>query len=165
MKKSLLLSSIFVLFAFSVFSQIPAGYYDAALGKKKAELKTALHLIVSTCTPPSYGSGASSTWAAFSKTDVRPEDGTVWDMYSSYHVAFNGTSAASGCNIEHSLANSWWGGTKGQTYNDLFNLNPSNSSANSSKGSWPIAVVDGATTYTNGVIKVGKSSSRPGGSN
>ena len=163
MKKSLLLLPFFIFLSFAVFAQIPAGYYDAAIGKKQAELKTALHLIIMKATPPSYGSGASSTWGAFTKTDIRPEDGTVWDMYTSNHVAFNGTSAASGMNIEHSLANSWWGGTTGQTYNDLFNLNPSNSSANSSKGSWPIAVVDGTTTYSNGVIKVGKSSSRPGG--
>ena len=151
------------LFIFSIHAQIPAGYYDAAVGKKQAELKTSLHLIIKNATPPSYGSGASSTWGAFTKTDIRPEDGTVWDMYSNNHIAFNGTSAASGMNIEHSLANSWWGGTKNQTYNDLFNLNPSNSTANSAKGSWPIAVVDGTTTYSNGVIKVGKSSSRPGG--
>ena len=163
MRKHFLFISIFLFQSISFFAQIPTGYYDSAIGKKQAELKTALHLIVMKATPPSYGSGVGSTWAAFAKTDIRPEDGTVWDMYSSYHVAFNGTSAASGCNIEHSLANSWWGGTKNQTYNDLFNLNPSNSSANSSKGSWPIAVVDGNTTYTNGVIKVGKSSSRPGG--
>ncbi len=163
MKKSILLFSLHFLLVLSVFAQIPSGYYDSAIGKKQAELKTALHLIVMKATPPGYGSGASSTWGAFPKTDIRPEDGTVWDMYSSNHIAFNGTSAASGMNIEHSVANSWWGGTTGQTYNDLFNLNPSNSSANSSKGSWPIAVVDISTTYTNGVIKVGKSSSRPGG--
>ena len=163
MKKTHLLLPFFIFLSLAVFAQIPAGYYDAAIGKKQAELKTALHLIIMKATPPGYGSGASSTWGAFPKTDVRPEDGTVWDMYTSNHVAFNGTSAASGMNIEHSLANSWWGGTTGQTYNDLFNLNPSNSSANSSKGSWPIAVVDGTTTYSNGVIKVGKSSSRPGG--
>ena len=162
MKKNLLLSA-FLILSISFFAQIPSGYYDSAIGKKQAELKTALHLIIMNATPPSYGSGAGSTWAAFAKTDARPEDGTVWDMYSSNRVAFSGTSAASGCNIEHSLANSWWGGTKNQTYNDLFNLNPSNSTANSSKGSWPIAVVDGSTTYSNGVIKVGKSSSRPGG--
>ncbi len=163
MKKAFLIYLFFILAFLSVYAQIPTGYYDSAIGKKQAELKTALHLVIMNATPPSYGSGAGSTWAAFAKTDVRPEDGTIWDMYSSYHVAVNGTSAASGCNIEHSLANSWWGGTKNQTYNDLFNLNPSNSSANSSKGSWPIAVVDGTTTYSNGVIKVGKSSSRPGG--
>ena len=163
MKKNINLLAAFLLFSFTSFCQIPTGYYDSAIGKKQAELKTTLHLIIMNANPPSYGSGASSTWGAFPKTDVRPEDGTVWDMYSNNHVAFNGTSAASGMNIEHSLANSWWGGTKNQTYNDLFNLNPSNSTANSSKGSWPIALVDGSTSYSNGVIKVGKSSSRPGG--
>jgi len=163
MKRFSIFYSVLFFLSLSVFAQIPSGYYNSAIGKKQAELKTALHLIVMNATPPSYGSGASSTWGAFTKTDIRPEDGTVWDMYTDNHVAFSGTSAASGMNIEHSLANSWWGGIKGQTYNDLFNLNPSNSSANSSKGSWPIAVVDGTTSYSNGVIKVGKSSSRPGG--
>lgn len=163
MKKLFLLLLFSLFLSLTLFAQIPTGYYNSAIGKKQAELKTALHLIIMNATPPSYGSGAGSTWGAFTKTDVRPDDGTVWDMYTNNRVAFNGTSAASGMNIEHSLANSWWGGTKGQTYNDLFNLNPSNSSANSSKGSWPIAVVDGTATYDNGVIKVGKSNSRPGG--
>ena len=163
MKRSYFLYFCLFFLSFSFFAQIPVGYYDSAIGKKQAELKTALHLIIKTANVPSYGSGAGSTWAAFAKTDVRPEDGTVWDMYTNNHVAFNGTSAASGMNIEHGLANSWWGGTKVQAYNDIHHLNPSNSSANSSKGSWPMAVVDGTTTYSNGVIKVGKSSSRPGG--
>jgi len=161
MKRTFILFSIFAVFAFSVFAQIPAGYYDVAIGKKQAELKTALHLKIMVANVPSYGSGAGSTWAAFAKTDVRPEDGTVWDMYSNNHVAFNGTSAASGMNIEHSFAKSWWGDGR-QAAQDIGHLKPSNSTANSAKGSWPMAVVDGATTFSNGSIKVGKSSSKVG---
>jgi endonuclease I len=161
MKRFLLLISIFPILAFSVFAQIPAGYYDAAIGLKQAELKTALHLKIMVANVPSYGSGAGSTWAAFTKTDVRPEDGTVWDTYSNNHVAFNGNSAASGMNIEHSFAKSWWGDGR-QAASDIQHLKPSDSKANSAKGSWPMAVVDGATTYNNGCIKVGKSSSKPG---
>lgn len=162
MKKTYLFILFLSIFWISLIAQIPAGYYDSAIGKKQAELKTALHLVIMQANVPSYGSGAGSTWAAFAKTDVRPEDGTVWDMYTTNHVAFNGVSAASGMNIEHSLAKSWWGGGK-QAAQDVMHLNPSNSTANSAKGSWPIAVVDGKTTFSNGVIKVGKSSSRPGG--
>lgn len=162
MKKTFLLSSILSFLVVSIFGQIPAGYYDSAIGKKQAELKTALHLKIKTANVPSYGSGTGSTWAAFAHTDVRPTDGTVWDMYSTNHVPFNGNSAASGMNIEHSFAKSWWGDGR-QAAQDVHHLNPSNSTANSAKGSWPMAVVDGTTTFSNGVIKVGKSSSRPGG--
>ena len=151
-----------MLLVFTVLAQIPTGYYDSAIGKKQAELKTALHLKIKTANVPSYGSGSGSTWSVFAKSDVRPEDGTVWDMYSNNHVAFNGNSAASGMNIEHSFAKSWWGDGR-QAAQDVQHLCPSNTTANSAKGSWPMAVVDGSTTYSNGVIKVGKSSSRPGG--
>ncbi|MDD2797944.1 MAG: endonuclease [Bacteroidales bacterium] len=152
---------LLILFSITIFAQIPSGYYTSAIGKKQAELKTALHLIIKTANVPSYGSGAGSTWAAFAKMDIRPEDGTVWDMYSNNHVAFNGVSAASGMNIEHSFAKSWWGDGR-QAAQDVQHLCPSNSSANSSKGSWPMAVVDVSTSFTNGCIKVGKSSSKPG---
>ena len=108
MRKFLLLS-FQIFLTVSLLAQIPAGYYNSANGKKQAELKTALHLIIKTANVPSYGSGTNSSWAAFAKMDIRPEDGTVWDMYSNNHVAFNGNSAASGMNIEHSFAKSWWG--------------------------------------------------------
>lgn len=159
--KKISIFSILLFLSFSVLAQIPTGYYNSAIGKKQAELKTALHLIIKTANVPSYGSGSSSTWAAFAKMDVRPEDGTVWDMYSNNHVAFNGNSAASGMNIEHSFAKSWWGAGR-QAAQDVQHLCPSNSTANSAKGSWPMAVVDGKTTFDNGCIKVGKSSSKAG---
>lgn len=146
-----------------LFAQAPTGYYTSAEGKSKAGLKTALHLIIKNANVLSYGSGAGSTWSGFIKTDIRPDDGTIWDMYSNNRVMPNGTSAPSGMNIEHSFANSWWGGTRNQAYNDLYNLNPSDITANSAKGSWPMAVVDGTVTFNNGAIKVGVSSSRPGG--
>lgn len=162
MKKNFILLSFFLLLlAFAVTAQIPTGYYNSAIGKKQAELKTALHLIIKTANVPSYGSGTGSTWAAFAKMDIRPEDGTVWDMYSNNHVAFNGNSAASGMNIEHSFAKSWWGDGR-QAAQDVQHLCPSNSTANSAKGSWPMAVVDGTISFSNGCIKVGKSSSKPG---
>lgn len=141
---------------------IPANYYKEAEGQKKAELKTALHHIIKSANVLSYGSGAGKTWSGFSQVDVN-EDGYYVDMYSLNNVKVNGTSAGSGMNIEHSFAKSWWGGTKNQAYKDIQQLRPSNSGANSSKGSWPMAVVDGKKTYDNGSIKVGKSSSRSGG--
>lgn len=160
---NLLSLSLFLLVSIQLWGQhIPEGYYDNAVGKKKAELKTALHGIIKSAKVLGYGSGAGKTWSGFAKTDV-DKNGNYVDMYSSNKVPVNGTSAGSGMNIEHSFAKSWWGGQKVQAYCDIQQLRPSNSGANSSKGSWPMAVVDGKKTYDNGVIKVGKSSSRPGG--
>ena len=153
---------LFLGISLQLWAQIPDGYYDSALGKKKAELKTALHKIIGKADVLDYGSGAGKTWSGFVQTDV-DDEGYYVDMYSPNRVKANGNSAGSGMNIEHSFAKSWWGGTKNQAYKDIQQLRPSNSKANSSKGSWPMAIVDGKTTYDNGVIKVGKSSSRPGG--
>lgn len=155
--------SLFLLVSIQLWGQqIPQGYYDPAVGKKKAELKTALHEIIKHANVLGYGSGAGKTWSGFAKTDV-DKNGNYVDMYSPNKVPVNGNSAGSGMNIEHSFAKSWWGGQKNQAYCDIQQLRPSNSRANSSKGSWPMAVVDGKKTYDNEVIKVGKSSSRPGG--
>lgn len=158
----LLMQLLIVCISGQLLAQIPSGYYTSATGKNKAELKTALHLIIMKAKVLNYGSGAGSTWSGFAQTDVR-EDGTVWDMYSSNRVKANGYYPATGMNIEHSFPKSWWGGDERQGYKDLFNLNPSDIAANTAKSNYPMAVVDGAVTYSNGVIKVGKSSSRPGG--
>lgn len=145
-----------------LYAQIPAGYYDAAEGKSAAELKTALHNIIKHANTLAYGSGAGHTWEGFNKTDRRP-DGTVWDMYSNNRVNFNGNSPASGMNIEHSFAKSWWGGAQLQSYKDLHHLNPSDSKVNSAKSNYPMAVVNGSKSQVHGIIKVGTTKCRPGG--
>lgn len=145
-----------------IMAQAPSGYYTPAEGKKKAELKTALHAIIMNAKVLNYGGGAGSTWSGFAQTDVRA-DGTVWDMYSNNKVPANGNYAPSGMNIEHSFPKSWWGGDERQAYKDLYNLNPSDATANSAKSNYTMAVVDGTVSFTNGMIKVGKSNSRPGG--
>lgn len=156
---------LFVLaWSIQVWGQdIPEGYYDNAIGKKKAELKTTLFNIIKKANVLGYGSGAGKTWSGFVQVDV-DKNGYYVDMYSSNKVKANGNSAGSGMNIEHSFAKSWWGRTKNQAYQDIQQLRPSNSTANSAKGSWPMAEVDGDGKYNNGVIKVGKSTNRPGGS-
>ena len=148
---------------FFVYAQeAPVDYYKNAEGLKKAALKTALHQIIGTADVLGYGSGSGKTWSGFCQVDVG-EDGYYVDMYSNEKASVNGQGPGSGMNIEHSFAKSWWGRVKNQAYRDIQQLRPSNSRANSAKGSWPMAVVDGKTTYDNGSIKVGQSSSRPGG--
>lgn len=145
---------IVALLSLTVSAQIPVDYYNTALGKSNATLKTALHQIIEVGTRLTYGSGSNSTWSGFEKTDLDP-DGYVWDMYSNNKVKFPGNGATpSGLNIEHSVAKSWWGGTNNYAYKDLYHLNPSNAQANSARGSYPLGVNNGGT-FDNGCIKVG----------
>ena len=147
--------AVLINFALSLFAQndIPDGYYDKANGLASGELKTALYEIIKNGTRVSYG---NSTWIAFEKTDLHP-DGTVWDMYSYEKREFPGNGEApSGMNIEHSIAKSWWGGTKNDAYKDLYHLNPSDSKANSARSNYPLGIVtNGSMT---GSLKIGKNS-------
>ncbi len=154
MKKLNIIALLLLLSISSIFAQIPVGYYNNAENKAGADLKSSLHTIIKVGTRLDYGSGEGATWWGFSFTDRHP-DGHVWDMYSNNKVPFNGYSAASGMNIEHSFAKSWWGSSKNNAYKDLFHLNPSNSTANSARGSWPPGIVDGEGSWNNGSFKVG----------
>lgn len=153
MKKIFSFGLLFVLTTILVAQPDPS-YYNSAVGKSNGELKTALYNIIKVGTRLSYGSGSGATWSGFEKCDLHP-DGYVWDMYSNNKVPFPGNGqAAPGMNIEHSVAKSWWGGGKNDAYKDLYHLNPSNSTANSARGSYPLGINNGSS-FNNGVIKVG----------
>lgn len=136
-----------------------AEYYTSIDGIKGGEpLKTALHKLIKNHQQISYGSGTSSTWGAFYTTDAVVENGKrrVLDMYSS-EVRYFGSKgdAISGMNIEHSVAKSWWGGTKNNAYCDLHHLNPSDQDANSRKSNYPLGELT-SVSWDNGVTFVGK---------
>lgn len=134
-------------------------YYTSVDGiKGGASLKTALHNLIKDHKQISYGSGESSTWGAFYTTDAVVENGQrrVLDMYSSEKRYFGSKgSAVSGMNIEHSVAKSWWGGTKNNAYCDIHHLNPSDQTANSRKSNYPLGELT-SVTWDNGVTFVGK---------
>ena len=69
------LLSVLVLWA---QDQSVLSYYQAADGKKGAELKTALFEIISPHEVQSYTPGV---WNAINSYDIRP-DGKIWDIYS-----------------------------------------------------------------------------------
>ena len=125
MKRHLLIVASLLLSLGLMAEAIPSGYYDAANGKKDAELKTALSQIIypvdwsemtQTSTKPNFikaqynlgnrcGYGTRGvnevhskpyTWDGFWYTDTR-EDGTVWDMYSTniYYMASDTIGAVS----------------------------------------------------------------------
>lgn len=131
-----------------------ADYASSLKGKKKAELKDALHALMKNATTLSYGSGNNKTWWGFYVTD-KDADGYAIDRYSNERRKFTSRgSVPSGMNIEHSFPKSWWGGSENQAYKDLYNLMPSDSKANSSKSNYGMGIVTNAKT-DNGCIKVG----------
>lgn len=134
-------------------------YYRKAEGLRGTELKAALHDIIQPTTVLGYGGGFGKTWSGFWQTDQM--DGLqVRDRYSNVVRYLNpDMSAVAGMNIEHIWANSWWGHLKNNAYCDLFNLYPADATANGRKSNNPIGIVDGTVAYSNGVTKVGKSSS------
>ncbi|GEM_PF-276994 len=136
-----------------------AVWYRSVQGLKQAELKTALHRLIQPASVLKYGGkGEGYTWAGFAVTDSLP-GGYVRDRYSHENRRLNGLNAVEGMNIEHIFANSWWGHTVNNAYRDLFNLFPSDGSANGRKSNNPIGVVNGNVQFDNGVIRVGKSDS------
>ena len=161
--------------------QMPKDYYNAINGKKDAELKTAIHDIISGGQRYQYGSQDAGnhtadkvdectgetlwkkgdprygTWTAYQTTDLET-DGTIWDMYSNIkrYLPVDGASAAS-VDIEHSLPKSWWGGDKGclSAYCDLYLLNPADHMTNANKSNYPPGVLSDSTKVNNGVFFMG----------
>lgn len=151
MQKVKMLGFLFIFFSFTLFAQIPSGYYNAAEGKKDASLKTALFNIINDHTQLEYF--ASATY--FRTTDWHP-NGYYWDMYSN-----NKRSYWSGgvINREHSMPKSWFGIASGQENSapigsDLHNLYPSDATANSAKSNYPLGETNG-NDFNNSVSKVG----------
>ena len=78
--KRLFLSTMFLLSVLVLWAQDQSvlSYYQAADGKKGAELKTALFEIISPHEVQTYTPGV---WNAINSYDIRP-DGKIWDIYS-----------------------------------------------------------------------------------
>ena len=134
----------------------PAGYYNVIEGLQDSLLKSRLGELSNTGTRLSYGSGSTNrTWYGFYFTDRDTTDNSVIDMYSNtkrYFSTTSTTASVSGCEIEHMLPKSWWGGEDNDAYKDLYHLVPSDGSANSSKSNWGPGVPDMtySTAFDNG---------------
>ncbi|MCQ2346467.1 MAG: endonuclease [Paludibacteraceae bacterium] len=135
---------------------VKVGYYDRIDGKADEDLKDVLRAIIRPHTAIPYGSGANSTWEVFYYSDRDTVTGKCMDMYcDDWKVLSSPGQVAAGCNIEHSFAKSWWGGSKNDAYKDCYHLNPSNSTANSSRGNYPLGVPTRDVKYA-GSLTVGK---------
>ena len=156
MKKHFCLLSIVLCFA-SLCSaeELQPNFYAHANGLKDGELKDTLKALIRDHTAIPYGKGTNSTWEVFYYSD-RDEEGYIMDMYCDqwYKVSSPG-EVATGCNIEHSFAKSWWGGNNNDAYKDCYHLNPSNSTANSARSNYPLGIPE-KEIKTAGSLKVGK---------
>jgi endonuclease I len=149
----------FSISGFTIFAQIPPGYYNAANGLSGGALQTALHNIIKNHTVVPYG----NLYAAFDSTDLKA-DGSVWDMYSdnpsgtSPYVYYNNNTWQCGnynsegdCfNREHSWPQSWFNG-QSPTYSDLFHIYPTDGWVNNKRNNYPYGEVSNpAWTSLNG---------------
>ena len=140
--------------ALAAQGEIPENYDSSLEGNSGSDL---LKAVKDAAHPGNFKriTYGTKTWAAFEKTDTRVVDGVTvwWDMYSNIMIPITGHD---GLNIEHSVANSWFGGQKGcaDAYADLFHLNPSNEAANNKKGNIPLGEV-AEISWENGLVKIG----------
>lgn len=156
MKRTLILLFSVAVSLCCIADEMPDGYYNAAAGKRDAELKGTLKSIIRNHTVLNYGSGENSSWYCFYYSDRDTNTNLCMDMYCDDWEPFTTPGEkVSGCNIEHSFAKSWWGGSENDAYKDCYHLNPSNSTANSARGNYPLGNVE-TPTKTVGSLKIGK---------
>ena len=146
MKKHLLLITV-ILWAFTLSAQEPAGYYNAADGKKGRALRIALAQIINTNTTSLTYSGL---WSAFPQTDVK-NNGKIWDIYSDIpggtppYEYTPGTdqcgsySSEGDCyNREHVVPKSWFN-EQTPMYTDLFHMYPTDGWVKTNEATFPLA--------------------------
>ena len=157
MKKALLLLLTFHFSLLTALAQPGSTYYQAADGKKGAELKTALFAIISPHEVQSYTPGV---WNAINSYDIRP-DGCIWDIYSGISHFKPGDDQDKGLDIndegvvynrEHAMPKSWFNEGSGATdypmYTDLHHLFPTDRSVNTIRSNYPYGEVDKNLTPT-----------------
>lgn len=156
-----LTTSVLILFlTFSIFAQIPPGYYQNASGKSGIQLLNSLTEIIDNHHVMTY----TDLWTCFQLTDTIGE-GQIWDIYSSFGDGTSeyplfwsedqcvSVSAQEGdCyNREHLFCQSWFGSTQEDPYSDLFHIYPVDGLVNTVRSNNPFGVVENPSrTFTNG---------------
>lgn len=157
----ILITSVFTFFlTFSIFAQIPPGYYQNASGKSGIQLLNTITEIIDNHHVMSY----SDLWSCFLLTDTIGE-GQIWDIYSTLGDGTSenpvywsqdqcvSVSAQEGdCyNREHLFCQSWFGSTQEAPYSDLFHIYPVDGLVNTVRNNNPFGVVENPLrTFTNG---------------
>ena len=148
---------VFVLSARAQGSSDIGTYYQAADGKKGAELKTALFQIISPHEVVTYTPGV---WEAINAIDIR-DDGSIWDIYSDISSFTPKTDQDHGAEVdgegmvynrEHIIPKSWFNEGSGATdypmYSDIHHLFPTDRFVNAMRSNYPFGEVDKSTDPT-----------------
>lgn len=155
MKKLYLAILFFPIFVYGVE---PAGYYNAAVGKMDAALKTQLYTIISTGTT---NVGYDGLYNVYPTSDVTA-DGKVWDMYSTctwtHGVKKCGNySAVCDCyNREHTIPQSWFN-EQSPMVSDAHHIYPTDGKVNGQRSNYPHGECSGGTTLPGGKGRLGSS--------
>lgn len=171
MKRIFLAIAILALLGNGAEAKYKNGYYDQLEGKKKEALKAAAKACVKNHRSLEYYD-LPYNWQY---SDVYPElfngNKRWWEMYSNETYYLNGDAKKSfsynNMQREHSVPKSWWkkGGDVEYTpaYTDMWNLYPSDGSANQAKFNYAFGEVSGTPDFDNGCSKVGNPRSGQGG--
>ena len=157
-RNCLLLVVLTCLFPFFVFAEIPAGYYDDAVGKSGEDLQKSLSTILNDATDVGY----NGLWNLYKTTDRR-SDGKVWDMYSDITNYTFGTdqcdsygSEGDCYNREHSVPKSWFS-ERSPMKSDVWHVYPTDGKVNGMRSNYPFGeVASDAPVSENGFSKWGK---------
>ena len=153
--KKYFISTLVALIAYPamMLASVPAGYYNSAQNKTGEALLTALYNIIKSHTKLSY----SQVLTFMQKYDL-DENNHIYDMYSNAVYGPNDNASGAnnvgqGWNREHSLPNSWFGGSSShKAYTDLFHLYPTDIYVNNQRGNLPFGECANGTRLSNGDI-------------
>ena len=147
-KRHYLLLLLAAIVGMTAAAAVPSGYYNNANNKSDQALMAALHSIIDGHTKRSY----QQLWSDFKSTDCNGT--TIIDRYSTTQYTYSSDqcgnySGVGDCyNREHSIPNSWWGGSDSDTaYTDLHHMFPVDGWVNNERGNHPFG------NCANGVAK------------
>ncbi len=139
----------------------PTDYYKNCIGKCGADLLSALCETIGPHTTVSY----SGLWSVYKDSDRYPEDGKIWDMYSTKHWTYSseqcgnvGSTIGVCYNREHSLPKSWFNDAS-PMYSDAFHIYPTDGKVNGQRSNDPFGECANGTTLPShgGYQALGKS--------
>lgn len=145
--------------ALSAGAEAPAGYYDSCEGKCGKALLQQLCTVISSHTNVGY----DGLWDVYADSDVYPEDGKIWDMYSTKHWPLNSQrcgnykSVGDCYNREHSVPQSWFN-SRSPMKADAFHVYPTDGKVNGQRSNYPFGECAGGTVLASngGVDALGR---------